>query len=291
MNELISMLSDVFLDSLIDSIKVLPFLFLTYLLMELLEHHAEDKTEEMIKKAGKTGPIWGAVLGVLPQCGFSAAASGFYAGGLISVGTLIAVFLSTSDEMLPIFVSQRVAGGLIGKILLLKVLAGLITGLFLDFILSKYGKGEFHPEIHELCEEEKCHCDERSLMGSAAYHAIQITGFLFVISCLLGILIECVGEETLGGLFLNTPLIGEMIAALVGLIPNCAASVVITQLYVEGILNGAAMMSGLFVSAGMGLLVLFRSSRHMANNLKVLGMLYASGVFWGLVIHVTGILV
>lgn len=282
---------DIFLDSAIDSARLLPFLFVTYLVMEYLERKTGSRTTELIRKAGKSGPIFGGVLGIFPQCGFSAAASSLYAGGLITGGTLLAVYLSTSDEMLPILLSEQIAPGLIVKILGLKMLLGIVTGLAADQILVKsFRHSTKDVDIHSICEHEHCHCEEGSIIRSACSHTIHIVVYIFLISLVLNLMIAGIGEENLSGLILNVPIAGQMIAALVGLIPNCAASVVITQLYVEGVLNGGAMMSGLLVSAGVGILILFRLHRNRKKNLQIVALLYGAGVFWGLIIQLLGIL-
>lgn len=283
--------ADIFLDSAIDSIRLLPFLFVTYLVMEYLEHKTGSRTTELIQKAGKSGPVWGGILGIFPQCGFSAAASSLYAGRLITVGTLLAVYLSTSDEMLPILLSEKVPPMLIVKILGLKMIVGIVTGLAVDQVLVKtFRHSEKQMDIHSICEHEHCHCEEGSIVRSACSHTIHIVIYIFLISLVLNLVITGIGEESLSGLILNVPVAGQMIAALVGLIPNCAASVVITQLYVEGVLNGGAMMAGLLVSAGVGVLILFRLHRNLKKNLQIAALLYGAGVFWGLIIQFTGIL-
>lgn len=285
------MAADIFLDSAIDSARLLPFLFVTYLVMEYLEHKTGSHTTELIRKAGKSGPVWGGILGIFPQCGFSAAASSLYAGRLITVGTLLAVYLSTSDEMLPILLSEQVGPGMIVKILGLKMILGIVTGLAVDQILVRlFRRPAEDVDIHSICEHEHCHCEEGSIFRSACSHTIHIVVYIFLISLVLNLVITGIGEENLSGLILNVPVAGQMIAALVGLIPNCAASVVITQLYVEGVLNGGAMMSGLLVSAGVGILILFRLHRNRKKNLQIVALLYGAGVFWGLLIQLAGIL-
>ena len=283
---------DMFLDVLVDAgkdtLKIVPFLFLTYLLMEIIEHKTGEKAKNVIRKSGKFGPFFGAVLGVLPQCGFSAAASSLYAGRIITVGTLIAVYLSTSDEMLPIFLSEQVPASVIFKVLGLKAAIGMIAGFLLDFCVRLINKGKTYNEdikIGHLCEHDNCHCDEEGVLKSSVHHTLKITVFLFLVSLVLGLVISFVGEDTLSGFITNKPIIGELIAGLIGLIPNCAASVVITQLYLEGALSFGSMMSGLLVGAGIGVLVLFRSNEDLKKNLKIVGILYGFGVLFGILIE------
>lgn len=280
---------DMVMDAAMDSIKLIPFLFLTYLLMEWLEHKTGAAARERIRKAGKLGPVWGGLLGVIPQCGFSVAATSLFSGRVITIGTLLAVYLSTSDEMLPIMISNAVPVTTIAKILACKAAIGIFSGIAVEYLyIHVLKKQEKEMHIHDICEEEHCHC-EHGIVRSAAVHTLKIFGYILVICLILNVIIGYVGEETLAGVFSGMPVVGEMIAALVGMIPNCASSVVITQLYLDGIIKAGAMMSGLLVNAGVGLMVLFRLNKNRSENLKVLGTLYALGVFWGIVIEMLGI--
>lgn len=283
---------DILLDAVIDSIKILPFLFLAYLAMEWLENRESAKTVRMIKKSGRFGPVIGGALGILPQCGFSAAAANLYAGRVITVGTLLAVFLSTSDEMLPILLSET-ANGLsavvIVKILALKACIGVLVGLLVDLAVRKNQINGDGLHIHDLCEHDHCHC-EKGILYSALMHTIQMIVFIFAVTLALGALIYLVGEDTISGLILNRPVLSELLAGLVGLIPNCAASVVLTQLYVQGAMGGGAMMAGLFVSAGVGILVLCRTNHHPKENMWIISLLYISGVTAGMLVSALGCL-
>lgn len=282
-------MSEIVIDSVIDSIKLLPFLFLTYLFMEWLEHKTGSAARNRIRTAGKLGPVWGGLLGVIPQCGFSAAASSLFTGRVITVGTLIAVYLSTSDEMFPIMISNAVPAVTIIRILACKAAIGILSGLIVEYVYTHIlKKQEGDLDIHEICEEERCNC-EHGLISSAATHTLKVFAYIFLISLGLNIIIGLVGEETLAGLFTGTPVIGELIAALVGLIPNCASSVVITQLYLDHIIGAGAMMAGLLVNAGVGLLILFRLNHDRMQNFKIIGTLYGLGVFWGIIIELSGI--
>ena len=282
-------MSEIIIDSVIDSIKLLPFLFLTYLFMEWLEHKTGSAARNRIRTAGKLGPVWGGLLGVIPQCGFSAAASSLFTGRVITVGTLIAVYLSTSDEMFPIMISNAVPAVTIIRILACKAAIGILSGLIVEYVYTHIlKKQEGDLDIHEICEEERCNC-EHGLISSAATHTLKVFVYIFLISLGLNIIIGLVGEETLAGLFTGAPVIVELIAALVGLIPNCASSVVITQLYLDHIIGAGAMMAGLLVNAGVGLLILFRMNHDRVQNLKIIGTLYGLGVFWGIIIELSGI--
>lgn len=276
---------EIFIETCVDTLKLIPFLFLTYVLMEWLEHRTGSRTQAVIRRAGKAGPLFGGVLGMFPQCGFSAAASNLYAGGLITAGTLAAVFLSTSDEMVPIFISEAVPAGTIVKILLTKMALGVVSGFILDLLYHGIlGREIRYKNIHTLCESEHCKCEEGILL-SAVRHTLQITGFIFLITWILEGVIEGVGTEALSGLVLDMPVVGELIAGLIGLIPNCASSVVITELYLEQIIGAGPMMAGLLTNAGVGILVLCRMNRkRMKQNLGIIAYVYLAGVAWGILI-------
>lgn len=276
-------------DAAADSIKLLPFLFITYLLMEYLENKMEEKSHDIMKHSGHVGPVFGGILGIFPQCGFSTAASNLYAGGIITVGTLLSVYLSTSDEMLPIFISEAVPAATIVKILLAKMALGMITGFIIDLIFHVVPFLHVrHKDIHHLCEQEHCHCED-GIWLSAIKHTLKIFAFIFIISFAIGLLIEGIGEEHLAALIMNRPVLGEMIAGIIGMIPNCAASVIITELYLGGIIGAGAMMTGLLVGAGVGVLVLVRMNRSVRENASIITALYLAGVIWGILIEAAGI--
>lgn len=282
-------MADILFDTVLDSIKILPFLFLTYLLMEFLEHNTGSKARERIRHAGKFGPLWGGLLGVVPQCGFSTAASSLYAGRVITVGTLLAVFLSTSDEMLPIMISEAVPLSVMAKILVTKAVIAIISGMAVEFFYVKLLKRrEKEMDIHVVCEEEHCRCED-GILKSAVKHTVKILFYILLISLALNVVIGIIGSDTLESLFVSVPVVGELIAALVGLIPNCASSVVITELYLDGIIGAGEMMSGLLVNAGVGILVLLRLNRDRKQNAGIIAALYGIGVFWGVVIEWIGI--
>ena len=276
-------------DAAADNIKLLPFLFITYLLMEYLENKMEEKSHDIMKRSGHVGPVFGGILGIFPQCGFSTAASNLYAGGIITVGTLLSVYLSTSDEMLPIFISEAVPAATIAKILLAKMALGMITGFIIDLIFHVVPFFHVrHKDIHHLCEQEHCHCED-GIWLSAIKHTLKIFAFIFVISFVIGLLIEGIGEEHLAALIMNRPVLGEVIAGVIGLIPNCAASVIITELYLGGVIGAGAMMTGLLVGAGVGVLVLVRMNRSIKENVSIIIALYLTSVIWGILIETAGI--
>lgn len=262
-----------------ESFLVVLILFLTYLAMEYLEHSTGGKVQLLMRKSGRLGPVVGALAGVVPQCGFSAAASNLYAGRVITMGTLLAVYLSTSDEMLPVMLSAHAPMSTIAGILIAKVLTGMAAGLLIDLFCGH--RREEHEHIHEICEQEHCGC-ERGLFRSALSHTLQVGIFLLLISFALNLVLEILGEDVLAGFLLNRPIAGPLVAGVVGLIPNCAASVAITELYLEGLIGVGSLLSGLLVGAGVGLLVLFRVNHRRSENLKIMAILYTVGVLVGI---------
>ena len=355
---MMELLIDSFKDALFDTVKLIPFLLITYVIMEWLERKTAGKQANILKKAEKLGPLLGGVLGIVPQCGFSLMASNLYSGGVIGAGVLIAVFMSTSDEMLPIMLSNDAIGArTIVKILVTKAVIAVITGYIVGFVLDRmrkpvevkkiehvheHGDGHGHTHdknvaensqhaknivykdmhggnggnggnggdghvhdyvhehshdhghygeknIHEVCEQEHCDC-EGGIFRSALIHTAKIAVFIFIFTLVINVIIEAVGEDAIARVFNDVPVLGEAAAALVGLIPNCAASVIITELYLQGILSAGAMMSGLLVSAGVGLVVLFRMNKHRpAENIRITAVLYIAGLIWGLLINAAGI--
>lgn len=280
---------DVLLDTGIDALKLLPFLFITYLIMEYIEHKTGEKTKNIIKKSGKWGPILGGILGIFPQCGFSAAAANFYAGRVITLGTLIAIFLSTSDEMLPILISEAAPIDVILKILATKLVIGIIAGVVIDFIgqafkKKKEEKEEAQEEIGHMCEHEHCHCEKEGILKSSIKHTLNIFIFIIIISLVMNIIIYFVGEENISKLILNMPIVGPLIAGIVGLIPNCASSVILTQLYLQNVISVGSMIGGLLVGSGIGVLVLFRVNENLKENMKIVAILYLIGVLSGIII-------
>ncbi len=275
-------LTEIFLHGVLDTLKIIPFLFLTYLLMEFIEHRAGDKAERFMKKAGVFAPVVGGALGAVPQCGFSAAASNLYAGRIISMGTIVAVFLSTSDEMIPILLSGRVPAGTVALVVLYKALVGITVGLGVDLVLKLMRRGGEKINIDAICDEDNCHC-ERGIWYSALHHTVTISIFVLLITLAINALVFFIGEENLGGVMYGKPVISHIIAAMFGLIPNCAASVALTTLCTEGLITAGTMMSGLFSGAGVGVLVLFRVNKQYKENLIILGIILAAGVIFGLV--------
>lgn len=351
-----------------DTLALVPFLFVTYIALEALEHAAGTRANAVVRRAGAAGPVVGALLGVVPQCGFSAMAATLYAGRVVTLGTLVAVFLSTSDEMLPMLVAERVDSGLLFRVLGLKVLVALITGVLADLAIRALRKnarvhaflrrtvlsvrrngmeadvvdqmaegGETAEHIYRLCEQDHCgcghdyahthggehghahgndrgheHADEHvascdhghghdhghaggrfgivgSIVMSAVSHTVQVSLFIFLVTFALVLILETVGEDALAAFLSGNQLLAVFASALVGLVPNCSASVVITQLYLEGVLGFAPLMAGLLTSAGVGYLVLFRTNRHPRENTVIVVGLFLVACVWGLVFAALGL--
>lgn len=266
-----------------DSIILIPILLVTYILMEWLEHKAKDKSLNVIRFSGKLGPLAGGLIGVIPQCGFSGAAASFYAAHSITLGTLIAIFMATSDEMLPILISTAMQPAMIAKILAVKCIAGIACGYLVDSLYKRRPKIEAN-HIHDFCEQEHCEC-EQGILGSAIKHTINIFLLILVVSVFINLFFEYAEQNhiSFGDTIWNHPVIGHLLSGLIGLIPNCSASVLITNLYVEGIIDVGIMMTGLFVNAGVGLLVLFKVNHHVKENIAITGVLYVLGVVAGII--------
>ncbi len=281
-------MGEVLLDSIIDCIKLVPFLFITYLIMEYIEHKTKDKTKEAIKKSGKYGPFIGSILGIFPQCGFSVSATNLYAARVITLGTLISVYLSTSDEMLPIFLSEAVPISKILSILGIKLIVGMIAGFIIDLVMRLKNKDLEDEKIIDLCEKEHCHC-EHGIVKSALKHTLSISIFILIVTIVINLVIYLIGEETIEGFLQNQPILGPILAGIIGLIPNCAASVILTQMYLENVISVATLISGLLVGTGVGLAVLFKTNKGIKQNIQIVSLLYIIGVISGIIIEFIGI--
>lgn len=280
---------DIISDTLIDSLKLLPFLFIVFLLMEYMEHKLSNKSKKTIEKAGKFGPFFGSILGAFPQCGFSAAATNLYAVRIISYGTLIAVYLSTSDEMLPILISEGASIYIILKIILLKVLIGIFFGFIIDLILRKTNISK-HEDIHDFCDDEHCDC-EHGILKSSIKHTINIIVFITIISFALNCILYYFNEDMVAKLFMKNSVFGPFLASLIGLIPNCGASVVITELYLHNAISFGMTMSGLLTGSGIALIILFKVNKNIKENLSIVATVYFIGVICGLIIDMLGIVI
>ncbi len=271
---------DVIVDTLLDSARVLPFLFLTYLLMELLEHKGGDLGGKL-RGAGRVGPLVGAALGLLPQCGFSAAASSLYVGRIITTGTLLSVYLATSDEMLPILLSSGAPLPTVLGLLGAKFGIGMLAGFLVDLVSRLLGRREEEACIEDFCEREHCSCEDHVVL-SALKHTVRVTVFILLFNFALNTVIYLIGRESLSAIATAVPVLGNVVCTLLGLIPNCASSVVLTELYLEGVITVGSLMSGLLVGSGIGIAILFKNNRPMKDTFRVLGLLCGIGLLCGL---------
>lgn len=277
-------MQEIILDTILDCLKILPFLFIAFLIIELFEHKLSHKTESTIKKAGKLGPLIGSLLGAIPQCGFSVLATNLYITRIISLGTLIAIYLSTSDEMLPILLAENAP---LNNILLLvgsKIIIGLICGFIIDLIIRKE-----EPQKHfEICEHDHCDC-EHGIIIPAIKHTLKTLIFIFIITFLLNAAFHYIGEDNIKHIFDKTNLFTPFIAGLIGLIPNCGSSIILTELYISGILPFSSALAGLLANSGVALLILFKSNKNLKENIKIVGILYSISVITGLLLKIFGI--
>lgn len=280
-------MKEIIIDTVVDSLKLIPFLFIAFLIIELCEHKFSNKHQKIMSKSGKLGPIIAALLGALPQCGFSVMATNLYVTRIITLGTLVSVYLSTSDEMLPILISENVDTIIIFKLIGMKVLLGMFYGLLIDFVLRKRSKNK---EDFELCQDEKCDC-EHHLLRSVISHTFKTLFFIFLVTIVLNTLFHYFGTEFLDETITSNGLVSPLIASLFGLIPNCAGSIMLTELYIKGVLSAGSTIAGLLTGSGVGLLVLFKQNKNLKENIIILILLYVLGALSGIIINLFGIVI
>lgn len=273
---------EVLADALLDTAKLLPFLFLTYLFMEFLEHKAGERLKAAVGRAGRVGPLAGAALGLIPQCGFSAVAAGLYSARVITLGTLLAVFLATSDEMLPVLLGSAVPARRVFLLLGIKFAVAVLAGFAADLLF----RHQEPPHVTDLCEEEHCHC-EKGIFRSALHHTLHIILFVFVINLVLGAVLSAVGEERIAAVVGGLPVLREFLGALIGLIPNCAASVALASLYAAGVVPAGVLLAGLLPGAGAGILVLARTNHPKRQTVLILLALLLVGTGVGVLFDLT----
>ena len=266
---------DIILDTLIDLVKIIPFLFVAFLIMEYFEHSLSKKKN--ILKNKKIGPIVGSLLGVIPQCGFSVMATNLFSSRVITIGTLIAIYLSTSDEMLPILITNKVSFKLIALILLIKIIIGIIFGYIIDFFWKKKETKDF-----SICDDDHCHC-EKGIFKSSLIHTLKISSYILITTFLLNTLIYYLGEDTISKILLKNNFFGPFLASLVGLIPNCSASIILTELYLSKVITTGMLIGGLLTGSGIGLLVLFKVNKDKKENFFILISIYLIGVLVGII--------
>ena len=274
---------EVIQDTLLDTIKLLPFLFVAFLIIEFIEHKLSNKLENIISKSGKLGPIVGALLGAVPQCGFSVLATNLYVTRIISLGSLISIYLSTSDELIPLMISHNAPLTKILSIVSIKVVIGIISGFLIDLFIRKTTKSDF-----VLCEDEDCDCDH-SIIKSSLIHTLKIAFFILIITFLINILFHFVDLSFLESALKNNKILTPFIASLIGLIPNCASSVMISELYLNNLISLGTTLSGLLTGSGVAIMVLVRKNKNISENIFIIGLIYIIGVIWGLLFNFIGV--
>lgn len=263
-------------EAIIDVLKLIPFLFISFIIMELIEHKLNN--QKKLRKANKFGPLTGSVLGLIPQCGFSVVSSTLYSSRVITLGTLFSIYLSTSDEMLPILIANGADVQTILKILFTKFLLGLFFGILVDIVY----KTKLSNNISEICEKEECHCKE-SVIKSSLIHTLKISLFILFVNILLNFIID---KETLTTFTNNNKILSPILSSIVGLIPNCASSVVITELYINQIIPFGSCIAGLLSGSGLGLLILFKQNKNLKENILILTTLILFSSFCGIIINI-----
>ena len=269
---------DCFIDGLIDTLKVFPFLLISFYIIEILEH--KINSNKRLESSGKYGPILGSLLGIIPQCGIASIATNLYVTGIITLGTLISVFLSTSDEMIPILLSEKVSIKLILIILGIKLVVVLVSGLLIDLVYPRKIKSHY-----EICEEEHCHCDDHKFI-SAFKHTINISLFILVINVLLNMVFNYGLNDYLSSLLLKNSVFSPIITSLIGLIPNCASSIVITKLYLASSISFGSMIAGLLTNSGIALVVLFKTNKNVKENINIIFLTYFIGIIIGIILNI-----
>jgi len=278
---------DAIVDGLIDTLKLIPFLLVTFLLLEFIEHKLSKKNEKILTKNKKFGPILGGLLGAVPQCGFSSMAANLFSARVITMGTLIAVFLSTSDEMLPIMIGEHRN---IKELLLIvgfKVIVGIIIGFIVDIIFKHKDKEEDeHEHIEEMCEHEHCNCKHENIFISSIKHTIKIALFILIANLGINLIIYFIGEDNISNILKTHNIFSYFIACLVGLIPNCASSVIMTELYLNNLISIGTLISGLLTGSGLGILLLFKTNKNLKQNITILSIIYIVGVVIGMLVDI-----
>ena len=276
---------DFLLDAIFDSLKILPYLLATFLLLELIEHKLSKKSQKILSERKKLGPLIGGAIGAIPQCGFSAMAANLFSNRVITIGTLIAIFLSTSDEMLPVMLSEGADPSLMLKIIGAKVLIAIIAGFVIDVVYSKIAPKQSAKEtVKELCEHDHCGCKKDRILLSAAKHTLKTAAFILCINLIINLIFFHVGEENISNLLLGGNIFTYFLASLIGLIPNCAGSIVITELYLSGFITIGTLFAGLLTGSGIGILLLFKSNKNLKQNFSILALIYLIGVVVGLIV-------
>lgn len=277
-----------FIHTIEETIKLIPFLFIAFLIIEFIEHKLSEKNEKILKKAGKFGPLIGSLLGLIPQCGFSVLATNLYITRIISLGSLISIYLATSDEMLIILIADKAPLPLILTILAFKFFIGIICGYIIDLIYRK--KENHHHHIHELCDNDDCHCEEENIFYSSFKHTIKTIIFIFISLLIVNLIFHNFGEAYLSKLLLKNNFISPFVSSLVALIPSCGSSVIITELYMLGEISFGTLISGLLTNSGIAIMLLFKNNKHIKENIIILSIIYGIGAISGIVLNLISLL-
>lgn len=275
---------EVILDTIMDTLKLLPFLWFTFLLIEVIEHKYQKKSQKIIQASGKFGPLLGGFLGIFPQCGFSVMATNLYVIRIISMGTLISIYLSTSDEMLPILLAESASIQVIFFFLFTKVIIGIVSGFLIDFLVREKRR----PQVEEMCKQEHCHC-EKGVFSSSLMHTLHIGIFIFITTFFINSLMHYGLEEYLRSIFHSKSILTPFLSSLIGFIPNCGASIILTELYLKGILSAGSLIAGLLTGSGVAFLVLFKNNKHLRENLLILILVYLIGSVSGVILNFVGL--
>lgn len=274
---------DVIVDTILDTLKLLPFLFVAFLIIEVIEHKLSSKQESIVSKSGKLGPIVGALLGAVPQCGFSVLATNLYVTRIISLGSLISIYLSTSDELIPLMISHNAPISKILSIVLIKIVIGMLAGFIIDLFIRKNKKSDF-----ELCDEDKCDCCH-SIFKSSITHTLKIAFFILIITFLINVLFEYVNLDFISETLKKNKLLTPFIASLVGLIPNCASSVMISELYLNNLITLGTTLAGLLTGSGVAIMVLIKKNKNTKENILIISLIYFIGALCGIIFNLIGV--
>ncbi len=276
---------DLLSDSVLDSLKALPFLFVAFLLVEFLEHKAQGKVKKLFNGVGAFGPLVGTALGCVPQCGFSVMTANLYSSGVVGLATLVSVFLATSDEAVILLATTPNGAREIVRLLVTKIAIALIFGYAVYFVESKTHRHTHH-HSHDLCEHDHCGCHEHGgVLRPALVHTVKVFGFLLLFTVIIDLAVALIGTDKLSTILLSKSVFQPFLSAIIGFIPNCASSVLLTSLYIEGTLSFGSLVAGLCTNAGAGLLILFRDKSKIKENLKIVCILYVCSVIAGTVLH------
>lgn len=265
-----------------DTLSLLPFLFVAFIIIELIEHKFIHNSKKLISKQNKFGPLIGSLLGMVPQCGFSVLATNLYITRILSLGTLISIYLSTSDEMIPILISENASFEIIIKLLIPKFVIGMISGFIIDYLFKKDRKEKIN---YEICDTEHCHCDKENVFFASLKHTLKTYLFVFIVTFVLNYIMDTFGNEFIEKIFLKENFFAPFISSLVGLIPNCGASVILTELYINNIISYSSVISGLLTGSGVAILVLFKNNKDLKENINILLLTYFIGAFSGVIIN------